>query len=136
MKKLITSVVAVLLLVAGCNDMTASLWNDREGAIGGRLGYAIESAEMGLSVLHWPDGDNSEVFGAYGMYKFSDMVEIPNPIPMDFLPEMLKGTPYIGGKVDGEGGSSLLIAGIEIENALYMEFHQDNYVYVGLKHQF
>lgn len=135
-RMIVLVVVLALLFVAGCADTTASLWNDREGAIGGRLGYVMENTEVGTSILYWPDGDNSEVFGAYGMYKFPDTVEIPNPIPMAFLPETLKGTPYIGGKVNGEGGSSLLIAGIEIGNTLYMEFDQDNYYTIGLKHKF
>lgn len=137
MKNLITTVlILVLLLVAGCTDTTASLWNDRDDAIGGRLGYVMGNTEVGTSILYWENGYNSEVFGAYGLYKFPETVDMPNPIPMSFLPETLKGTPYIGGRVRSEGGNSLLIAGIEIGNTLYMEFDQDNYYTIGLKHKF
>ena len=127
--------VLVLLFVAGCTDMTASLWDDRDGGVGSRIGYAMDNTEVGLSVLYWPDNIYDEVFGAYGLYKFPDMVEIPNPISVEFLPETISGTPYLGGKVDSDGGQTILMAGIEFENTLFMEY-QDNYILVGLKHRF
>ena len=136
MKKLSMLMMVVLLfVVTGCPDMTASIWNDRDDAIGGRAGYAIKNTEVGVSVLHWPETKNAEVFGVYGKYKFPDLVEIPNPVNLPFLPEKLKGTPYIGGTVETEGRNDILMAGIEIENTLFMEY-QDQYLLVGLFHKF
>lgn len=136
MKKLIEMVVVlVLLLVAGCTDMTASIWDGRDDAIGGRIGYVMGNTEVGGSVLHWPETKNAEIFGVYGLYKFPDLVEIPNPLKLDFLPETIMGTPYLGGKVDSDGGETLLMGGIEIANTLFMEY-QNQYLLVGLKHKF
>ena len=140
MKKLIVMLLMVVLF-AGCEsqplceNVTVSVWDDRDDAIGVRVGYDMNDVEIGLSVLHWPEIDNSEVFGAYGLYKFPDMVEIPNPINADFLPDVLMGTPYIGGKMDSQGGETLLMAGIEIQNILFLEY-QDNLILAGLKHKF
>ena len=133
----LTVIVLALLLVAGCTDMTASLWDERDGGLGGRVGYATGNTEVGGSFLYWPDGENAnaEVFGAYGLYKFPELVEIPLPIQAEFLPETIMATPYIGAKIDIDGNASLVIAGVEIENTLFMEY-QDTYILIGLKHKF
>lgn len=138
MKNVIVLVmVSVFLLVAGCTDTTVSLWDERDGGLGGRIGVAIENTEVGASFLYWPDGENedAEVFGAYGLYKFPDMVEIPLPIQADFLPETIMATPYFGGRIEIDGRNSQLIAGVEIANTLFMEY-QDTYILIGLKHKF
>lgn len=139
MKYVIAVVVSALLLVAGCADMTASLWDGRDNAIGARVGLEMGEAdelktEIGGSLLYWPDGENSEEFGAYGKVKF-DEIEITNPIPLDFLPEVIKGTPYLGGRVNSDFDDETLIAGIEIENTLFMEY-QGDYIFFGLFHKF
>jgi len=134
-KKLIVRVVILLavLLVAGCAGMTASLWDGRDGATGGRVGYDMNDSEVGLSVLY--SGDADEIYGAYGMYKMPNAVEIPNPVAVEWLPEILMGTPYIGVTIEVDGDNSALMAGVEIGNALFMEY-QDNYVLIGLKRKF
>ena len=137
MKKLIELVAVVLMFLAvqGCTNTAVSLWDERDDGIGGRVGYVMENTEAGVSIMHWPNSKNAEVFGVYGLYKFPDMVEIPNPINVEFLPKTLMGTPYLGGKVDSDGGETILIAGVEISNTIFMEY-QENYVLVGLKHKF
>lgn len=142
MKNVITVIILAILLVAGCADMTASLWDERDNAIGGRFGYVFTDdpnategqMETGLEIVYWPDGKSTEIFGAYGMYKFGE-VETPNPLPMEFLPETLKGIPYIGGKVDTDGNNTMLFGGMEINNTIFMEYRGD-FILIGLKRKF
>ena len=135
--KYLILIVSVLLLVAGCAGMTASVWDERDGGLGARVGVDMNNTEIGASVLYWPDGENenSEVFGAYGIYKFPDLVEIPNPLKLDFLPETLSGTPYSGYRIDIDGERSRFIAGVEVNNTVFFEY-QETYITAGLKRKF
>ena len=136
MKELIL-MVSVLLLVAGCAGMTASVWDERDGGLGARVGVDMNNTEIGASVLYWPDGENedSEVFGAYGLYKFPDLVDVNLPVNLPFLPKKFLGTAYTGYIIDIDGDQGRFIAGVEVNNILFFEYH-DTYIKAGLKRKF
>ena len=106
--------------VFGDNDVVAA-----------RLGYAVtEEIEAGIS-SYWMGVDGErfgppQTFAVYGLYQWQEPVMIPNPISFDWLPEELEGKPYLGAQIgvnlDNDGTFAGPIAGIEIQDIVFMEY--------------
>lgn len=101
---------------------------------GGYRGFRqYPNAELGAMLYWFKETDPPRVFGLYGAYHVPTIVQIPNPLPFDWLPETFKGEPYVGielsvnipkdghdGKADKKDGwdkrMSNIFAGLKIEH--------------------
>jgi len=130
MKKFILIAVLTVLLfcipVQAENLFSVWLWDD-DDAMGVRAGYYVtETIEAGISAS-WLSGDGEPVtMGFFGLRHFPEIIKIPNPILIEFLPEEISGTPYVGGKIifDLDSNQSNLspVAGILFEDIFFMEY--------------
>jgi len=107
-------------------DITSWLWADND-ALGLRLGSEIsENIEVGLSTLWLPDREEPEIWGLYALYHLPEIVNVPNPILVDFLPETITGAPYLGGKLDIDFNDDSTdispVAGIVLMDVLFIEY--------------
>lgn len=96
--KRVLLIVTLLLCLVGTARAEMTVWGlyDRDTA-GVRLGYAHDQIEVGLFAAWRPDPEQPpNIFGAYSLYEFGT-VEVNNPIPVEWLPAKLTGTPYMGG---------------------------------------
>lgn len=140
MKNLIVLVVVALLFcLTGCSGNTW-VWGDN-GAVGARIGTKVtENNEAGLSVLWWPDDSEPEELGLYAVHHFPGTVEFRNPLIVDFLPEILEGRPYLGGKLDVNFDTDETfvgpIAGVIFENTIFIETSLDKPLLFGLRFEF
>jgi len=132
MKKLL--IVVLVLCVSGvahAKDWSAWTFGDNQ-YVGARIGYALtDNVEAGAESLWWPKEDAPQVWGVYGIYKWDNIVEIPNPILLDFLPEKFEAYPYIGARVgvnlDNDGTYSGAIAGLIIQEIFFAEFQYTDF---------
>lgn len=102
MKKVILTVVLAVLLLCvpvKAQDLTTWLWNDEE-ATGARIGYCWDNIEAGVSAMWLTDENNPKTMGVFAVRRFLDLIKLPNPVTLDFLPEEILGTPYIGARID------------------------------------
>lgn len=107
MKKLVRIlIVAVILLTAGmvqAKDWVATLLGEGDTLMA-RFGYNVtDKIETGLETVLLADNVPT-AYGAYGIMKF-DAINIPNPIPLDFLPKEWLATPYAGVQVGMDFGN-------------------------------
>lgn len=128
-KRIVLVVLVLLLCVPAQADIYSWVFGDSD-AIGIRIGTDVsENVEVGLSALWWPDIEKPEIWGVYGIYHLPEIVQFPNPIALDFLPETIGGRPYFGGKVDidselDQGGFSF-ISGIVFNDILFLEYQME-----------
>ena len=148
MKKLILLIVLFLCLPVRA-DTTSWLWAD-DDALGVRVGVKDDSPiEVGLSALWLPDREEPEIWGIYALYHLPEIVNVPNPIVVDFLPEIITGTPYLGGKLDIDFDDEVTdispVAGIVLMDVLFIEYQfeaidreskQESKVLFGLRIKF
>ena len=135
MKKLMMLIVILLVVgTAQANDLTVWLLGE-DDLVGARVGCMIdEHVEVGV-LSHWyPQDEAPNILGAFGVYHFDEPVEIPNPIPLEWLPETFLAKPYIGaqvsidfrkliGETDGMRRSMVgPIAGILVQQILVIEY--------------
>lgn len=131
-KRLIFVVAVVLLLCLPVRgSMSTWLWGDDE-AVGARIGTKVtENNEAGLSMLWWPDEQEPEVLGFYGIHHSATSVEIRNPLMLEFAPETINGRPYIGAKMDihldNNKTSMGPVAGIMFEDILFLEYQYQSF---------
>jgi hypothetical protein len=149
-------IVVLMLLMVGCAVSQAK--NMNAWVLGGdnsflaRGGYSIDpNIEVGISG-NWYYGE-PQVVGAYGLIKWTDVVVIPNPMPLDFLPKELHGTPYLGIRaglnlMNENGTFAGPFAGIIVEKVLVFEYQfntnfgnqldgvEENKVVMGFRFQF
>lgn len=127
MKKVILTVLILLSLCLPAKaDITSWLWADND-ALGVRIGVQDESPiEVGLSALWLPDREEPEIWGLYALYHLPELVNFPNPILVDFLPETITGSPYFGGKLDIDFDDNVTdispVAGIILMDVLFIEY--------------
>jgi hypothetical protein len=50
----------------------------------------------GLSYWWYNSTEPPQVFGAYGIYHFPDILDVDNPISVPWLPATIKGSGYMG----------------------------------------
>jgi len=128
MKKLVVSLLVVLCLCLPAQaNIYSWIWGDSD-AVGARLGTDLaENIEVGVSALWFPDQEAPEIWGMYGIYHLPEIVQFPNPIILEFLPETIKGKPYFGGKLDIDfeidKARVSIIAGIVFEDILFIEYN-------------
>jgi hypothetical protein len=102
MKKLVTLVMALLIGLAMAMPAQAdvSVWGlGKSGLVGARVGYVFgpnDAIEVGGQSYWFTDDAAPQVFGAYGMYLFRDLVSVPRILPLEFLPETMTASPYLG----------------------------------------
>lgn len=96
-KKLILILaVSLLLAVPARAELSAWLLTDND-VIGGRLGYVHGNIEVGgLSYWWYNETGPPQVFGAYGVYHFPDILDVNNPISVSWLPATIKASGYMG----------------------------------------
>ena len=98
-----------------------------------RLGYekdlGVGDIEVGISSMWHPSTDFPQVWGVYSLYHFDNVVSIPQPIPLDWLPKTIDAEPYIGGLVDIDKTGTMVgpVAGLEIQGILTVEYQYRNY---------
>lgn len=137
MKKLLLKILIVLLMagVSQAKNWNAWLIGDND-SVTARLGYDVNANIEFGGELTWLDKDSMcGTTGIYGIYKFPDAVQIPNPIPLDFLPKTLTASPYLGAQVGidilNRGSFVGPVAGVVIQNVLTIEWQ-----YLGANFQF
>lgn len=156
MKKLM--VVVLLLIMALSQPARAGKWNvwtygDNE-VVGARIGWDLkEDIEIGFGSIWWPNDKAPQIYNVYGIYQWPDIVEIPNPISLDFLPDTLEGKPYIGAQVgvsiDNDGSFAGPVAGLVLQDIWFVEyqyrsignkleesFNDEHKLVVGIKFEF
>jgi len=96
-----------------------------------RVGYEKGPLEVGAMVCFWPNYDPPTTYGVYAIGKLKDAVQIPNPIPLEWLPETFTASPYIGGQVSVEiqnrGSMVGPVAGVIVQDVLTIEYQYRNY---------
>lgn len=118
MNKKLTILLLTLLLLAGCgsqqrNEFSTWAFATRD-TVGGMLGYEVlEKVEVGGFCYWQPQTKVPHTAGMYGMYHWPHTVTIPQPVPLDFLPDTLEGAPYIGGLIgiNVDGGRDTVLSG-------------------------
>ena len=126
MKKLIVlSALFLFLCAQGCNsNLSAWVWSDETTGV--RLGYVNDDTEVGVSGLWWEDCDEPEVVGVYAIRHLPDVVQVPNPIVLEWLPATLTGSPYFGAEImrDMDRQTTYLspIAGLRIEDIFFIGY--------------
>lgn len=90
-----------------------------------RIEVGIESAWLSVDIAEGRC-DVPGVVGAYGIYKFPDIVQIPNPIPFEWLPAQFAGTAYFGIHagldLTNEGTFVGPIAGVIFNDVMVIEY--------------
>lgn len=136
MKKLL-----VLLLILACCQMChaegLTTWlfggagDGPTNEVFARVGYEKGPVEIGAQSCWWPNYDPPTIFGVYGLFKIADVVEIPNPIHLEWLPKTFTASPYIGGQItiEIEDRSSMVgpVAGVIIQDIITVEYQYRNY---------
>lgn len=141
MKQLLMLVILALLLVAGCAEMTASISDDND-AIGVRAGgFLTENNEAGLSVKIQEDDSEIRELGLYALHHYPDMaVKFRNPLVVEFLPEEIEGTPYLGAKMDYDMDMHRCdtepVAGVIFAETFYIEHSLDGDSMFGIRFRF
>ncbi|MHC4207357.1 MAG: hypothetical protein ACYSTT_22100 [Planctomycetota bacterium] len=135
MKRIIVFLVLVLALAVPARaELSAWLLTDNE-VVGARVGYVNNNIEVGGLSYWWYDTEPMEppqVFGAYGAYHFPDLIEVANPIPVDWLPATLHASPYLGMQIgincDREKRDFIgPIAGLLLQDLLVIEYQYREY---------
>ena len=107
------------------------------------LGYEKGPIEVGMWAA-WRVDQQPQTYGFYGLYKFENLVEIPQFLPLPWLPEKLSASPCIGGMISMPGEEYLAapFAGVVIQDILaikyiYQDWEDDtSQVYFGLRYAF
>lgn len=136
MKKWI--VVIVMLMCSVCfAEKRISIWGGgiqglegkTEDVLFGRIGYMVDpNIELGGLCIGNPPLERTSG-GFYGFYHFPTLLNVDNPIPLDFLPDKLTGTPYGGVQVDFEFTNRKLritpVGGLLINKFIFVEYWPD-----------
>lgn len=133
-KKVMLAVVLVLVFCMPVQAQNISTWifGDSD-AIGARVGFDIidPNIEVGISALWLPDIERPIAYGIYAIYHLPEILEIPNPISLGFLPERISGHPYFGGKYDWderfEQSAVSPIAGFVLADILFIEYQFESF---------
>jgi hypothetical protein len=128
MKKWLTTICAIVLMagVAQAKDFNAWLLGDSD-SLTARLGYDITpNVEVGGEVAWLNLDEVPGNAGIYGIYKFPDAVNVPNPLPLEWLPKTLMAMPYLGMQVGvdilNKGTFVGPIAGLVIQDIIVVEY--------------
>jgi hypothetical protein len=130
--------VLLLCSVANGEGLTAGIFggvdlDNPSNEVIFRLGYEkdldIGDIEVGVSSMWHPSVEMPQVWGVYSLFHFENTVQIPQPIPFDWLPATIEARPYVGGHVDIDKTGTLLgpVAGFEIQGILTVEYQYRNY---------
>lgn len=131
MRTLILIVALALALCAGCAEEQkgkVSLWGTYEtDAVGARVGYAVNGNEVGVYGAWRPASeDPPNIAGVYALHEFAT-IDVNNPIPLEWLPDKLTATPYLGGYVtvdfadEGRKAMGGPMVGLKVFNAVAFE---------------
>ena len=104
MKTMLT-IVALVLMLCGMSmgqekTQGMTVWGMYDTSTAGvRVGYFSGANEVGLFGAWRPDPDvPPNIFGVYGLHNFA-AIEVPNPVPISWLPEKISAVPYLGGYI-------------------------------------
>jgi len=135
MNKVLTMIVMLLCATTvQASDFTAWLYGE-DDLVGLRLGKMVDdNVEIGILSQWYAQDEAPNILGAYGCFHFDEPVEIANPIPIEWLPEVFEAKPYLGaqvsidfrkliGETDGMRRSMVgPIAGIVVQEVLVIEY--------------
>ena len=136
MKKLfILTVILACCQIASAEGLTTWIFGGAgdgpTNEVFARVGYEKGSLEIGGTVCFWPNYSPPTVYGVYAIGKLDNLVQIPNPLPIEWLPETIGATPYLGGQVsvDFEDRGSMIgpVAGVILQEVLTIEYQYRNY---------
>lgn len=84
----------------GAEGKGVALWGMYDiDTAGVRVGYFNGANQVGLFGAWRPDPDQPpNIFGVYGLHEFGTL-EVPNPVPISWLPQTITATPYLGGYI-------------------------------------
>ena len=128
--------LAVVMVLCFCLPAQADIYSWVFGdsdAMGVRVGFDVvdPNIEVGISGLWLPDVEKPVAYGIYALYHLPEILELPNPISLDFLPETISGHPYFGGKFDFDDKfeESMLspIAGFILADILFIEYQFESF---------
>lgn len=123
MKSLMILLCLLAISLAGCNGGAVSLYGDND-AVGARVGAEIaENIEAGVLSYWYPYDDNdSQIWGAYSLYHFPDIVELPNPLDPE---KTLEATTYIGAQLSLDSNYEdyvSLVTGVIFQKVFFVEY--------------
>jgi len=146
MKKLILTVV-LLLLVAGCSDQyNVSLWGDENLGIG--IGNYIDpnkTTEISVTGTFRNDNEEPETIGVQAI-RYGPVMEVANPFVIvgQDLPEKVSGRPFFGLAydrfLDAKSTDFSQIVGVRIEEFFFVatrfNSEMESTALVGIKYDF
>ncbi|MHC4157432.1 MAG: hypothetical protein ACYST6_21330 [Planctomycetota bacterium] len=131
MKRIILFLAVLLLFtVTARADLSAWLMGGND-LVNARLGYVKGDIEVGGQVS-WTEEDPPQLYGAYGLYFFPDLIDVNSPVGMAFLPATVTARPYIGAQVsiateDDHRTMIGPVAGLELVDVITIEYQYLNY---------
>jgi hypothetical protein len=151
--------ISLLILIGGCaTEKPVSVWlyGDRDVA-GARLGARVtENNEIGIMSNYYPnEGNDSQIWGAYGVYHFDRVVQITNPFNQN---ELIDAYAYVGVQTSFDNNYSRQFSpftgftfnlnkeGVKEQGGLFIEYQndafdnkasmQENKVLLGMRFRF
>lgn len=129
MRKFKMVVFALVLSMAGCveaKNLSAWLLGDTDSLMA-RVGYnTTTNTEVGLEAAWFELDGTPGNAGIYGIYKWPDLITVPNPLPFDFLPKEVTGKVYggvqMGIDILNRGTFVGPIAGMIIQDIIIVEY--------------
>lgn len=123
-------IVAILLLVAGtvqAKNLSAWLVGGYDNTLTARVMYDLSpNVSAGGEVSFFELDNLPGSTGLCAIYKLPDAIQLPNPIPLSFLPATLEATPYVGARagvdITNNGTYSGLIAGVTVHDTIVIEY--------------
>ena len=130
MKWIVGMVVVLLLAFVMPASAEIAAWGlggpAASEVLAARLGYVRDNIEVG-GTAYWYEKPEAppQVYGCYGIYHFPDLIDVNTPIGLDFLPERLNASAYIGTQItigdDEHRGFVGLVAGTVIQKVIVIE---------------
>jgi len=128
MKWIVGMVVVLLLAGSAYADLSAWVMGGDE-LLNARIGYVKGDIEVGAQA-YWDRGEElapPQIYGVYGCYFLPDLIDTNTPLGIDWLPEKIRGRPYIGAQVSlgtAEDQRYLAgpIAGLQLVDLLTIEY--------------
>ena len=112
----------------GDTDFAADGNSNNSRTLSARLGYHWADCEIGASISWYPDEQVQipQTYTVYGLYNGLPAVDVPNPIPVEWLPDKFNAKPYFGAQVgldvNNNGVITGPIAGLIVQDLIVVEY--------------
>ena len=117
----------------GDTDFVSEGNSNNSRTLSARLGYHWADYEIGGSISWYPDEQVQipQTYTAYGLYNGVPTIDVPNFIPVEWLPATLNAKPYFGAQVgldvNNNGVITGPIAGLIIQDLIVIEYQYQRF---------